>query len=44
MLTAGKNVEGWEVNYFLSKALKKRKYADLRVVMTDLEAWLELQG
>jgi hypothetical protein len=43
-LTAGKNVEGWELNYFLSKALKERKYANLRAVMTDLEDWLERQG
>jgi hypothetical protein len=43
-LTADKNVEGSEVNYFLSKALQKRRYADLRAVMTDLEGWLERQG
>lgn len=43
-LTYGKNVEGWELNYFLSKALKKRKYDDLRKVMIDLENWLEVQG
>ena len=43
-LTEGKNVEGWELNYFLSKALRKRKYDDLRKVMVDLEIWLEVQG
>lgn len=43
-LTEGKNVEGWELNYFLSKALKKPKYHDLRKVMIDLENWLEVQG
>jgi hypothetical protein len=43
-LSAGKNVEGWEVNYFLSKSLKKQVYVDLRAVMTDLEDWLEHQG
>jgi hypothetical protein len=43
-LTEGKNVEGWELNYFLSKALKKRKYVDLRAMMSDLEDWLEAQG
>ncbi len=40
----GKTVEGWELNYFLSKALKKRRYGDLRAVMKDLEDWLEVQG
>ena len=43
-LTAGKNVEGWELDYFLSQSLKKRKYADLRSVMTDLEDWLGAQS
>jgi hypothetical protein len=43
-LTEGKSVEGWELNYFLSKALKKRKYIDLRAVMADLDDWLEAQG
>jgi hypothetical protein len=43
-LTAGKNIEGWELNYFLSKSLTKQKYADLRTVITDLEHWLEVQG
>jgi hypothetical protein len=42
--TAGKTVEGWEVDYFLAKALKKPKYSDLRAVMADLEDWLEAQG
>jgi hypothetical protein len=43
-LTDGKNVEGWELDYFLARALKKRRYADLRTVMRDLEGWLEAQG
>ncbi len=43
-LTVGKNVEGWELNYFLSEALKKQRYSDLRAVMSDLEHWLERQG
>ncbi|HEY6282752.1 MAG TPA: hypothetical protein VIW22_02380 [Nitrososphaerales archaeon] len=43
-LTAGKNVEGWELHYFLTRSLKKGKYADFRAVMRDLEDWLEAQG
>ena len=43
-LTSGKNVEGWELHYFLTRSLKKGKYADLRAVMRDLEDWLERQG
>ena len=43
-LTAGKNVEGWELHYFLTRSLRKGKYVDLRAVMRDLEGWLELQG
>ena len=42
--TSGKVVEGWEINYFLNQALRKRRYLDLRGVMTDLEEWLEVQG
>lgn len=42
-MTEGKNVEGWDLNYFLSKSLNNRKYADLRSVMTDLEDWLNAQ-
>ncbi len=43
-IASGKTVEGWEVNYFLDKALRRRKYANLRSVMADLEDWLESQG
>ena len=42
--TAGKNVDGWEVNYFLTRALGRRRYSDLRSVMSDLEEWLDGQG
>jgi hypothetical protein len=40
----GKVVEGWEVDYFLEKALGKKTYPDLRSVMSDLEVWLDHQG
>jgi len=43
-LSAGKTVEGWELDYFLSKALRKRSYKDIRSVMSDLDDWLEAQG
>jgi len=43
-VTSGRTVEGWEVNYFLEKALRRRRYSDLRSVMADLESWLESQG
>ena len=43
-LAKGKVVEGWEVDYFLLKALKRRRYRDLRGVMADLEEWLNAQG
>ena len=42
--SSGKTVEGWEINYFLGQALKRKRYADLRTIMTDLEDWLEAQG
>jgi hypothetical protein len=42
--TAGRNVEGWELNYFLSMALRRTKYDDLRSVIEDLGDWLEAQG
>jgi len=43
-IAEGKNVEGWEIDYFLSKALIKKIYPDLRSVMADLEGWIEKQG
>ena len=39
-----KTVDGWELAYFLDKALGRRKYANLREVMADLEYWLESQS
>jgi hypothetical protein len=43
-LASGKVVEGWELSYFLGKALKRKMYPDLGAVMVDLESWLESQG
>ncbi len=40
----GKTVEGWELSFFLGKALAERKYPNLRSVISDLEDWLERQG
>ena len=40
----GKNLEGWDLDYFLEKALKKGSYRDLREVVSDLNDWLEAQG
>jgi len=40
----GRTLEGWDLDYFLSKALEKRSYASLSEVMSDLETWLEAQG
>jgi hypothetical protein len=42
--TEGKVVEGWELNYFLSSALTRKSYPDLRTLMSDLSNWLEAQG
>jgi len=42
-LVAGRNLEGWELDYFLAQALKKQKYGDLREVLSDLSDWLEAQ-
>ena len=43
-LVKGQNLEGWDLDYFLAKALKKRRYRDLREVLADLSDWLEAQG
>jgi hypothetical protein len=43
-LTKGRVVEGWDVSEFLARSLVRRRYADLRSVMSDLEAWLDEQG
>ena len=40
----GMNLEGWDLDYFLVKALTKGSYHDLREVLSDLDAWLEAQG
>ncbi len=40
----GKSLEGWDLDYFLSKALKKRRYASLKEVLSDLDDWLLAQG
>jgi len=37
-------VEGWDVEYFLKKALVRPEYSNLREVMTDVAAWAEVQG
>jgi len=42
--TSAKVVEGWEVNFFLSRALTKTRYTGLREVMADLDACLNEQG
>ena len=39
----GKTVEGWELHYFLGKALRRKSYPSLRKVTEDLEAWIEKQ-
>jgi len=40
----GKSLEGWDLDFFLAKALKKRSYHDLKEVLSDLDDWLEAQG
>lgn len=42
--TEGKVVEGWDLSYFLGKALRRGRYLGLSGVMDDLEDWLEKQG
>ena len=44
MRTRGIVVEGWEVGYFLKKALAKEKYFGLREIMADVDSWAEGQG
>jgi len=39
--TTGKNVEGCELDFFVSKALGKQKYETIRSAMTDFSGWLE---
>ena len=40
----GKNLDGWDLDYFLEKALKRRIYHNLREVLSDLNDWLEAQS
>jgi hypothetical protein len=43
--TRGKDVEGWDVSFFLASSLSTgKRYQDMREVMADLESWLERQG
>jgi hypothetical protein len=37
----GKTLEGWDLDYFLGKALTKRRYHDIREVLSDMERWLD---
>ena len=43
-MVEGRNLDGWDLGYFLEKALKKGSYRDLREVVSDLNDWLEAQG
>lgn len=43
-VTKDKVVEGWELNYFLSQALRRKKYQKLAEVVSDLEDWVGAQG
>ncbi len=40
----GKIIEGWEVDYFLLRALRKPRYRNMREVMMDVEDWAARQG
>jgi hypothetical protein len=40
----GKTLEGWALDYFLSKSLRKRNYRTMREVLSDLDDWIEAQG
>ena len=40
----GKNLEGWDLDYLLEQALRRRNYHDIREVLSDLSDWLEAQG
>ncbi|MBI3859262.1 MAG: hypothetical protein HY296_03350 [Thaumarchaeota archaeon] len=42
-LTERVTLEGWELQFFLSRALMRESYPDLRAVMSDLEEWLDQQ-
>ena len=43
-IVAGKTLEGWELDYFLAKALRKKKYTSLREILSDLDEWVIAQG
>jgi hypothetical protein len=43
-IVQGKTLEGWDLEYFLAKALRRRSYLNLKEVLTDLNDWLEAQG
>jgi hypothetical protein len=43
-MVEGKNLEGWDLEYFLAKALKRHSCHDLRKVLSHLNDWLEAQG
>lgn len=42
-MVAGKELEGWDLDYLLTRALTKRRYQNLSGVLRDLEAWAETQ-
>ncbi len=44
LLVDGKNLEGWDLDFFLAQALVKGRYGSLREVLSDLDSWLEAQG
>jgi hypothetical protein len=42
--TKGIVVEGWDVEYFLKRALGKERYLGLGEILEDVEGWAEVQG
>jgi len=40
----GKSLEGWDLDFFLAKALNRSAYHDLKEVLSDLNDWLESQA
>jgi len=43
-VASGRSLEGWDIDYFLSKALRRKTYPDLKSVLADLSDWMEAQG
>jgi len=43
-LVHGRSLEGWELDHFLSQALRRGRYNSLREVLADLDSWIEEQG